>query len=335
MPADGSAPIFVVGYQRSGTTLLQALIGAHSRIAAPPEAYFFFRVADHAEYFGDLADDENLARALHEALHPPVDIFADAAFDEEVLLDRAKRSPRTYRALFDTILSDFAERHGKPRWSEKSPGQPIGAFLPHFPDAQVIHIVRDPRDVVASSLGLPQEAPDARATARDWRVFTLRTIRRGLEIGPAQYLQVRYEDLARDPAAVLRIVCAFVGEAFEPAMVNDPSLRQGTVADAASPWQERALAAVAPADEGRWRDRLGSRDQRRVHAVVGPMLAPLGYAQPGARAKVAAAPLQIREATHRLRGPLRRRARPLSPAARYELARNFLKEQARRVGAAL
>ena len=36
-------PIFVVGYQRSGTTLLQALLGAHHRIAGPPETHFIFR----------------------------------------------------------------------------------------------------------------------------------------------------------------------------------------------------------------------------------------------------------------------------------------------------
>ena len=67
-------PIFVVGFQRSGTTLLQSLLGAHPRIAAPPEMHFVFRVAALADYFGDLADDDNLARALHETINPHVPI---------------------------------------------------------------------------------------------------------------------------------------------------------------------------------------------------------------------------------------------------------------------
>ena len=45
-------PIFVVGFQRSGTTLLQSLLGAHPRIAAPPEVHFFFRIYGLRDYWG-------------------------------------------------------------------------------------------------------------------------------------------------------------------------------------------------------------------------------------------------------------------------------------------
>lgn len=321
------APIFVVGHQRSGTTLLQALLGAHSRIAAPPEGYFFFRITDHAEHFGALADDATLKRVLHEALHPPLDVFAGAGFDEARLLERLERGPRTYRALVETILSDFAGRMGKPRWSEKSAGQPIDAFFGLFGDAQVIHIVRDPREVVASSLRVPAGAADAAAIARGWRAFTLGAIRRGAEIGPAQYLQVRYEDLTRDPAAVMRVVCAFLGEDYEPGMVEDPSRRRGTVADVASPWQERALGAVTPAREGAWRERLSRRDQARVNGVVGPLLPALGYERLTAAEKAAALPFAIADVA---RGRRERAGAPPAPEERYRMARAFLEDQARR-----
>src|SRR5215212_1282793 len=102
-----NAPIFVIGFQRSGTTLLQALIGAHSRIAAPPETYYFFRVADQAAYFGDLSDSVRLRRALEEALEPPLDLFSDCGFDMERIYERARRGAPTYGALFDAIMSDF------------------------------------------------------------------------------------------------------------------------------------------------------------------------------------------------------------------------------------
>src|SRR4051812_42681389 len=153
--AGKDAPIFVIGYQRSGTTLLQAMLGSHPRIASLPETYFFYRVADHADYFGDLADDENLGRALHEALNPQVDLLADCDFVEQRIIERARGGPRTYAGLMDAIMSDFAERTGKARWSEKSAGQSIDVAWDLFSDAQVVYIVRDPRDVVASSLRAP------------------------------------------------------------------------------------------------------------------------------------------------------------------------------------
>jgi hypothetical protein len=62
-------PIFVVGHQRSGTTLLQALLGSHPNIASPPETYFVSRIADLADCYGNLGDDENLRRALHDTLN--------------------------------------------------------------------------------------------------------------------------------------------------------------------------------------------------------------------------------------------------------------------------
>jgi hypothetical protein len=68
--------------------------------------------------------------------------------------------------------------------------------------------------------------------------------------------------------------------------------------------------------------------------VTGPLLAPLGYTQPGARAKLAATPNYVGESMYRLHERLRRPASPLSPAARYELTRKFLDDRARRVGAA-
>src|SRR4051794_19699469 len=211
------SPIFVVGYQRSGTTLLQSLLGAHPRIAAPPELHFILRVAYFGDYFGDLPDDETLRRALQGALTPPVDILAECGFDEAALFARAAAGPRTYAGLFAAIMDEYAERNGKERWAEKTPSQRPDDIWNLFPDALVVHIVRDAREVVASSVDMPWERRRAAAIARDLRHFTLESVERGRRAGAGQYLQVRYEDLTRAPEAVLRLICTFVGEDYEDA----------------------------------------------------------------------------------------------------------------------
>lgn len=290
--------------------------------------YFCFRVADHVDYFGDLTDDANLERALHEALNPPVAIFADCGFDEPRLLERAKNAPRTYAGLFDAIMSEFADRHGKSRWSEKSPGQAVDAAHALFPDAQFVHIIRDPRDVVASSLEAPWTDTDAATIAREWLSFTLRSIRAGLRLGPSRFLQIRYEDLTRDPAAVLRVVCAFLGERYDPTMLNDRRERQQTVASVVARWQARALSGIDPAREGGWKSRLGRVDRLRVNAIVGGALAALGYEPPSARARWAGLPFRLAEHLHGVRVPAGKARRLPTPEERYRQMRQFLQSRA-------
>ena len=332
-----AAPVFVVGFQRSGTTLLQALLGAHPTFAAPPETHFIFRIARLADYYGDLADDAKLRRALHDSLNPPAKLLDGCGFDEEVLLDRLRAGPRTYAALLDAILSDFAARHGKQRWCEKTPSQPADGVYGLFPDAQVVHIVRDPRDVAASALKTPWQHSRAYRVARAWRTFTLSNVRRGLAAGPSQFLQIRYEDLTRSPTATLQAVCAFLGEEFDPAMVTDVGARRATVtAAAAFPWQSRVLENIEPAIEGRWRGELTRRQRLEVNAVVWAEVGALGY-EP-ARPAVVAAGLALtavpRAADHLATRVRRTRLRhaALDPVWRYTETQRFIRQQAELVG---
>jgi sulfotransferase family protein len=325
-------PVFVVGFQRSGTTLLQSLLGAHRRIAAPPELHFILRVAYFADYFGDLADDGNLRRALHEALNPPVDILAECGFDEHALFERAAAGPRTYAALLAAIMDDYAERNGKQRWAEKTPSQRADDIYNLFPDALVVHIMRDAREVVASSLDMPWERRRAAAIATDLRHFTLESVERGRRAGAAQYLQVRYEDLARQPEAVLRQVCAFIGEDYDPGMV-DPE-RGGQALMPAATWQAQAARAIAPV-ESKWRAKLGPADRVRVQAIVRDLLAPYGYAPPS-KAVRRLMPLASAEVRVRALVPsaVARARRPKTPEARYRAVRALMQSAADGVGAA-
>jgi LPS sulfotransferase NodH len=324
-------PIFVVGFQRSGTTLLQSLLGAHPRIAAPPELHFILRVAYFRDYFGDLADDANLRRALREALNPPVDILSESGFDEGALFERAKAGPRTYTGLFAALMHDFADRHGKARWAEKTPSQRPDDIWNLFPDALVVHIVRDPREVVASSLETPWERRAAAAVARDLRHFTLESVERGRRAGPRQYLQVRYEDLVRDPEAVLRLICTFIGEDYDDGML-DPSRRGQALMPSAS-WQARAAQPIGPTPT-KWHAKLKPADRVRVQAIIRDLLAPYGYAEPR---KAVRALMPVARAEVRLRSLVpaaaARARRPKTPEERYRAVRALMQSAADGVAA--
>lgn len=164
MAGSAAPPIFMVGFQRSGTTLLQSLLGSHSRIAGPPETHFLVRVSQNRRYLGDLSDDANLRRAVAVTLAAPGGALDECGFEEERVFERARQAERSYGGLLDAVMSDYAERHGKVRWSEKTPGQRPRKLLALRPDAQIVHVLRDPRDAVASS-HLARTAPSSAAGA--------------------------------------------------------------------------------------------------------------------------------------------------------------------------
>ena len=268
-------PIFVIGFHRSGTTLLQALVGAHPRIGAPPEIGFFARVWARRGSLGSLVDDAVLRRVVELALDRQT--LVEAGFDSGRVFDRARAGDRTYAGVLDAIMRDFAERHGKARWCEKIPLQAASLIWEHFPSAQLVHIVRDPRDSVASHSKLPWETPDPVTLARKWRDFTAEAIREGALRGPSSYLRIRYEDLAGDPVAVLTQVFSFLGEDFDAAVVTDADRRRSTVMPVATGWLGKVLEPISPAVEGAWRDNLPRSAQLRIAPVVNRLLVGLGY----------------------------------------------------------
>ena len=265
---------------------------------------------------------------LDFALLGPLQLDTAAVFAE------AKVGRRTYGGLLDTVMHHIAADWGKARWSDKTPWQAPAIDWVLLPDAQVIHIVRDPRDVIASSLEVPWIRERPFELAREWTRFNRRAARDGAAAGPARYHRVRYEDLVNDPETVLRLVCAFLQEDFDPAML-DPAERgaSGTVVGAAAPWQERVATPIGPSRVGRHAEVLSRRDRWLIAPMLDRELGALGYDSPRRRAIAAGwllrptqLPNDVRRATDYLR--LRRR---MAPEQRHAETMKLLDDGLRRV----
>ena len=213
-------PVFVAGLDRSGKTTLAAFLTSHPSIAIPPvgsnlEMYFYRR-------FGDLRDDANLDRCLAAmSRYKHVRILEP---DVEAIRETFRGGPATYERLFALFLAGYADRERKRRW-----GAQTGLLERHadmlfaaYPGARFVHLVRDPRDRYEASLAA---WPDGRAraggaTAR-WR-YSVGLGERNLRRYPGRYLVVRFEDLLLDAEGTLRDVLGFLGEPFDPAILEMP-----------------------------------------------------------------------------------------------------------------
>jgi len=273
--SSANAPFFVVGAQRSGTTMLRLMLNNHPRLAVPFESGFipvFFRRL--AEY-GDLADPRNAARLLRDiCVHPKVEkgkLVPDAA---AVL----SRRSATYRELVDAIFSEYAQRKGKARWGDKTPAYitEIDILLQVFPYCRLIHMVRDGRDVALSLGGINWGSRHIPRVAEDWRWKTVLAHKIGTVLGD-RFLEVRFEDLVHDAERELRRICGFLGEPFDPAVLQYSGSAESEMPSDSMQWHRTSTRPPDPEKVYEWKRRMPVADRILFEAVAGDALDLFGY----------------------------------------------------------
>jgi hypothetical protein len=241
---------FVVGVGRSGTTLLRMMLDAHPELAIPPETHFVNPLiqASGRIRFTPQTACRTIARDERRR-------WSDFGLDEAELLARFEgiepfNTSDALRAFF--VL--YAEKHGKPRWGDKTPDyvRKMRKIQKTLPEARFIHVIRDGRDA-----GLSQNARIARRgkepvppreMARRWRKRIIKAREDAAQVDG--YIEVRYEDLIDDTETVLRRVCELIELDFDPAMLT---------------YHERAserlqeMAGALPAQKGRPEREAGER----------------------------------------------------------------------------
>jgi hypothetical protein len=248
-------PIFVGGLERTGTSLIYALLASHPNIAMTRRTNWWTFFDGR---FGDLGEDTNLDRCLdamlryrrHRKLQP----------DRARLRAEFRAGERSYCRLFALLQEHHAERVGKERWGDKSLNTERYAdrVFECFPDARIIHMVRDPRDRYASVLKRWKVNRGGVGSATAAWLSSIQLGERNQARYPDRFRIVRYEDLATDPDASLRALCDFIGEPFEPSMLEMQGARDFRDAGGNSSFGRFAAGQISTKSIGRFRDVLSS-----------------------------------------------------------------------------
>jgi hypothetical protein len=302
-------PIFVVGCPRSGTTMLQLMLHAHPRIALPPENRFVLPAYERRHEFGDLREAQNRRDLARWIAGTPQ--FADLGLDEQCVIDSVVGAPPTLGSAIGTVFRLYAERFGKPRWGDKRPAylRHLPELLRLFPDAQIINIMRDGRDCVASLKEAPWSPPAFSDLVDSWARAADASLRAARRYGPDVYHLVRYEDLVAEPEISLRTLCDFLGEQYDPAMAHPDELAAVAVPGYKT-WHTRTHQSVTAERVRSWRQRLTAGEVERCEAVFGDRLDQFGYrtstgAAPTTADRVTRARLAVRDRLGPMRGVVR------------------------------
>src|SRR4029453_203980 len=171
----GPAP-FVCGVTRSGTTLVRLMLDAHPDVAIPGETHWLTKLIKAAERGKQSADDYADLIIDHKR-------WGDFHLDGDVLRERIRKvAPPTAADVIRAFYLTYAEREGKTRYGDKTPGyvQEMPRIQRVLPEARFVHIIRDGRDVSLSHMRMNWGPEDYEQSARLWR----NRIRRAQKIAP-------------------------------------------------------------------------------------------------------------------------------------------------------
>ncbi len=267
-------PFFIIGVERSGTSLLRLMLDNHSRIAVPFESHFIPLIHRRLSEFGDLSRCENASRLLGEIRQDEFVIAGGLIPDAEAVL---AHPVRCYRDLIDAIFSEHAHREGKLRWGDKTPAyiEALDVLNGLFPETLFIHIVRDGRDVALSHRRLKWQVHLPTIAAR-WQRQALSAHRFG-RLLKGRYLEIRYEALAISPVSVLKQVCTFLEEPYDPAMLDYFQRPAEQVPERATPWHPRLAEPPDASQVESWKRNMSQADRIIFEQIAGGALACFGY----------------------------------------------------------
>jgi hypothetical protein len=241
-------PLFLVGSERSGTTLLRLMLDHHPRIA------FLFEF----EYSVRFIPDEGWPD-LHE-YHA---FLESIYFSEEtnMIIDKSLDYPH----LIDSFLRQKRERDGKPLVGA-TVHYDFDRLLRIWPDARFIHLVRDGRDVARSIIEMGWAGNMYTAVDR-WIDAEQLWSRVSQVVPSSRRIELQFEALVSEPEATLTKLCEFIGVSYDPAMLD---YTKSTKFD---PPSTKSI--------GQWKRKLSPKEVCLAEARIGTMLADRGYESSG------------------------------------------------------
>lgn len=275
------AAIFVGGMPRSGTSLMRAILDAHPEVAMFPGELPLWRRLAPAHAGRDLSRADERERLIRELVTHPSMKRARVTIDGDALAAALAVEPVvSLGTAFAHALRQYARQAGKPRWGVKDPRCELHAdrIFAELPAAKVIHMVRDPRDVLASQRATwGRLAQHIVSTADDWRrSAALGHREQGARRGA--YLVVRYEDLVTDPQRVVGEVCRMLGLDARPEMLDTARLPLWPPSDANDLQAATQGRDISRASVGRHLGELPPGESRYIEWRAGREMRAWGYA---------------------------------------------------------
>lgn len=280
--SSADSPVFIVGMSRSGTTLLSRMLDAHSEVAILPETWMYV-VLDRLGCLEEISDAWRASLFFNEVWQN-LKSYRDPA--ASVLAREASRKVGYIgptAPILETLGRAYAKERNARIWGEKTPAHAL--WLPQiralFPQARILFMVRDPRDVLVSYDDRWDEGKrntDYVASTASLLKYYMNHLLHRPAFPPEQIRWVKYESLVTEPSIELEKICEFLDVDFQLSMLA--FYRQHAHVERDMPEGEHHALLSRPTTTekiGRYREALSPTQVALVERVLGVEMLGLGY----------------------------------------------------------
>ena len=211
-----SKKLFIIGVGRSGTTLIMSMMNAHSQVAFVPETHFIKKYIVPA-LKGKLPSSSELTTKLQS--DKDIQRLGDGLdYTSLSLSSNANELANNFWNTFESIVGSDVAFVG-----DKDPMNApyLSQIKSVYPDAYILHIIRDPRDVILSRIKSEwgKNTPFFLHVA-EYQSHIYQALGDGRDLFGEQYHEIKYEDLLDDSEGILKGVCEWLNLPYEQEMLN-------------------------------------------------------------------------------------------------------------------
>lgn len=251
------------------------MLGTHPNLAIPRESHLYDNIYPLVHRRANLTHEPTRVRVVSEILRTSsIKTWKPAPTLSETL---AAITRPDFHGLVDGLLRSWASKQGKSRWGEKTPQHTLcwRSILAGFDHAQVIHVVRDGRDVALSYRSAFFGPKHIYPLALRWQQYLAAAEEARMALGGGAFLQVRYEDLVAAPEHELRRICSFLGEEFTPVMLAFYKEDRGPRRETRN--AQNLRRPIMSDNTAKWRSQMTQRELRIFEALAGSALKRYSY----------------------------------------------------------